>query len=88
MIMLGRLDGIDPPVARHAEVKDENVAAVSLDKAIFRTAAKADDPGTHEALAQVQRESAPQVWPPRLDPLDAAALEHMSKTAHGRLDFG
>ena len=49
--------GIDPPVAGHAEVKDERVAAIGIDQAIFRAAAKPGHPGAGQPLAEVLREA-------------------------------
>ena len=85
---LADLAGVDPPVARHAEVKDERLAAVGVDQTVFRAAAKAGHPRADQSLAKVLRKRPAEIGPPCLDALDAAALEDALETADGRLDFG
>lgn len=88
MIVLGRLRWIDTPVTRHSKVKHKRIAAIGLDKAIFCSPAKSDHASPNEPLAEILRQSTPQVRPPRLDLRDTAALEDLSQSANGRFDFG
>ena len=85
--MLVEFGGIDPPVPRHAEVKDQCVAAIGRNEAIFGSAPKVGDPRAGQPLTNVLRHRAAQVGPPRLDPIEAAALQHGFEAADGSFDF-
>ena len=69
-------------------MEDQRVAAVGVDQPVFGAAAKPGHARAGQPLAEVHRERAPQVRPPRLDARDPPALEDARKAADGGLDFG
>ncbi len=79
---------IDSPAPRHAEMKDQRVAAIGFDQPIFGAAAKAGNDGTRQPLTQVGRNRPPKIGAARLDTSQAFAEQDRLKTANGRLDFG
>ena len=86
--MLADRARIDPPVARHAEVEHQSVAAVGVDQAVFGTAAKSAHPRPGKPLAKIDWKRATKVGATRLDARQAAALKHLGQAADRRLDFG
>ena len=88
MVVLADLARIDPPVARHTQVKHQGVATLGVDQPIFGTAAKPGDPRARQPLAEIRRERPAQIGPAGLDPLNPAAVKHMGKAANGGLNFG
>ena len=88
MVVLPDLARIDPPVARHAEVEDQGVAAIGVDQPVFGAAPKSAHPRAGQSLAEIEWQGAPQVEPPRLDVGDALAVKNAREAADGRLDFG
>lgn len=78
---------IDPPPSRHAEVKDERVAAVGVDQPIFGAASQPRDAGPGQALAEILGKRAPEVRAAGFDALDPTALEHARQTANRRFNF-
>src|SRR5688572_9251466 len=88
MVVESGLGGIDPPMARHAEVKDQSVAAIGADQPEFRPATEAGDGCAREPLPKVERKRPAQVEAARLDPGQAPAVEDSGQAADGGLDFG
>ena len=88
VIVLRSFRWIDPPVAGHSQMKHERIAAIGLDQAVFCPPAKSDHASPDKPLAKIHRKRTPQVRPPRLDLRDTPALEDLSQSADGRLDFG
>ena len=79
---------LDAPLSRHAEMKDQSVAAVCFNEAELAAPAKPDDCRAREPLAQVLRKGSPQVLAPKLDSSDPAPQQHLLQTSDGRFDFG
>ena len=88
MVMLLDLGRIDPPSAGHAEVKDQCVAAINVDQPIFGPPAKARDTSADQPLTKTLWHRPPKVRPPKLEPLDAAPVQHSGQATDGCLDFG
>ena len=57
MVVLADLGRIDAPVARHAEMEDQRVAAIGIDQPVFGPAPKAGDPRAGQPLAEIRREA-------------------------------
>jgi hypothetical protein len=88
MVVLAKLAWIDPPVTGHAEMENEGVAPVGIDKSIFGAAPERDHARSGKPLAKVMRQRTPQIRPTRLDHVDATAHEDSREAADGSLDFG
>ena len=86
--MLADFARVDPPMARHAEVKNQRIAAIGIDQPVFGPPAQADNPRTGQPLAEVDRQGVTKVGPPRLDPFDATAVEDMGEATDSCFDFG
>jgi hypothetical protein len=79
---------IDTPFAGHSEVKDQRVAAISVDQPELPAPAEAGDPRAGEALPEIRGKSPAQIAPAKLDSLDAALQQDPFKAANGGFDFG
>src|SRR4029079_10502846 len=88
MVVLLNLRMIDPPAPGHAQVEDHRVVPTGMDQSVFRAPPETGDPRTGEPLAKVLRERPSQVCPASFKPRDPPALEDMSQSANGGLDFG
>jgi hypothetical protein len=88
MIMFANLIRINPPAARHAEVEDQRIAAISFNQPVFRPARKPRHPRTGQPLAQINRDRPPQVSTARLHPREYLPLKHSRNPAHGGFNFG
>jgi demethylmenaquinone methyltransferase/2-methoxy-6-polyprenyl-1,4-benzoquinol methylase len=87
VVVLLKLQGIDPPASRHSKVKHHRVVSIGMDQPIFRASAKPRHSSTGEPLAKILRKRSPQVGAPGFDTVNAAALKDMGETADGRFDF-
>ena len=88
MIMRAKLDRIDPPPSRHAQMEDHCVAAVGGDQAIFGAPPEPGDPRPGQPLAEIVGEGAAEVSAAQFDPPDPPPVEHLGQTANGGFDFG
>lgn len=78
---------IEPPPARHAEVKDHRVAAISIDQAIFRAAPKPGNHGSCHPLPEISRDWTAQIGTSGFHRYKPLPKQGRLKTAHGRFDF-
>lgn len=88
MVVLPKLGRVDTPVARHAEMKDERVAPVSVDEAIFGSAPKTRHPRARQSLAKIIRQCSPEVRPTGFDRVDPAPSKDSRKASDSGLNFG
>ena len=88
VVVLFNRTRIHPPPPGHAEVKDERVAAIGVDEAVFRSPPEPDDPGSRKPLAKVLRHRPPEVCASELNLRDPTPIQHARKPANGGLDFG
>jgi hypothetical protein len=75
-------------MARHAEVKDERVAAVGVDETVLRPAAEAGHDRAGQPLTEVDRKRAAQIRTPRFDRVQPPPVQDLRKPADGGFDFG
>jgi hypothetical protein len=59
MVVLQDFAGVDAPMAGHAEMENQGIAAIGVDQAVFRTAMQAGDACAGEPLTEVHWERAP-----------------------------
>jgi hypothetical protein len=69
-------------------MKNEAVAAIGIDQAIFRAPPETGHLSPGEPLAKVDGERPAQVRPARLDVVDALSEQDSLEPAHGGFDFG
>jgi len=79
---------LDAPLSRHAEMKDQSVAAVCFNEAELAAPTEPDDGRAREPLAQIWRKGSPQVLAPKLDSLDPPPEKDLLEPANGGFDFG
>ena len=87
MVVLLSLGRINAPPARHAEMKDERVAAIRIDQPVFRASTKPGDLRAGQPLSQIHRERPAQVRASRFNARDSPALEDALEATNGGLDF-
>lgn len=88
MIVLFNLGRIDAPPARHAEMKNERVAAISFDHAIFCSASKARDACARQPLTQVRRNWPSEIRPAGLNAYENFTFQYGGEPANSCFDFG
>src|SRR5262245_5516765 len=78
----------DGEAARHAEVKDQDLAALEESEDIFRPPFEADDSAALDTFDEIGREGKAQIRALEAHAADALAQEHRFKPAHHGFDFG
>ncbi len=88
MIVLFNLGRIDAPPARHAEMKNERIASICLDHAIFCSPPKARDARASQPLAHVRWNWPPEICSAGLDANEKLTLQHRGESANSCFNFG
>jgi hypothetical protein len=88
MIVRQQFGRIDPPTPRHAEMEDQRVATIAIDKPIFRAPPQSADDRARHPLAQVDGDRFAQIRTARLHPRQALAKQYGLEPADGGFDFG
>jgi len=78
---------IDAPAAGHAKVEHQGVVPIGIDEPVLRPPAKPGHQRPSQTLAEVDRQSSPEIRSPGLDARDSAPPQHPLKSANGGLDF-
>ncbi len=85
--MLADLNRVDHPAARHAEMENQRITPIRINKAIFCAPPKPRNPRPLQPLAQVDGDGSAQIGTARLNQGEHRALEHGGQPANSGFYF-